>query len=273
MAPGFSSLAGRPPGMLRCRAMEWIYDSEIWVSLITLTILEIVLGIDNIIFLSILSGRLPHDQQKRARRLGLSLAVITRCMLLLSLNWIARLTKPWFTVLSLEISGRDFILIAGGIFLLFKSTHEIHMRLEGEDDEEAAQQKPLGRNQFVFVLVQILALDLVFSLDSVITAVGMANRVAVMIAAVIIAIGIMMFAADAIADFVNRHPTIKMLALSFLMLIGMSLVAEGFDHHIPKGYIYFAMAFSAIVEGLNLRTKKKRRPTSVPAPEEGPSLM
>lgn len=254
--------------------MEWIYDSEIWISLVTLTVLEIVLGIDNIIFLSILSGRLPQNQQKKARRVGLALAVITRCMLLLSLNWIAKLTTPWFHLWKLEISGRDTILIVGGLFLLFKSTHEIHMKLEGEDEEEHGEQKKVGRNQFLLVLVQILMLDLVFSLDSVITAVGMANRVEVMIAAVIIAIGIMMVAADSISDFVNRHPTVKMLALSFLLLIGMSLVAEGFDHHIPKGYIYFSMAFSAMVEGLNLRTKGKKRPSkAVPSPEEGPSLM
>lgn len=249
-------------------------DSEIWISLITLTILEIVLGIDNIIFLSILSGRLPHDQQKRARRVGLSLAVITRCLLLLSLNFLARLTKPWFSVFGLEVSGRDFVLISGGLFLMFKSTHEIHLKLEGEDDEEGGpSNKQYGRNQFAWVIAQILVLDIVFSLDSVITAIGMANKVGVMIAAVIIAIGIMLLASDSISDFVNRHPTIKMLALSFLLLIGMSLVAEGFDHHIPKGYIYFAMAFSAMVEGLNLRTRKKRRPVSVPMAEDGPGLM
>lgn len=244
--------------MLECRAMEWIFDSEIWVSLITLTLLEIVLGIDNIIFLSILSGRLPQDQQKRARRLGLSLAVITRCLLLLSLNFLARLTHPWFHVGPWEFSGRDIVLISGGLFLIFNSTREIHLRLEGDEEDEGGPKA--GRNaRFVLVLVQILALDLVFSLDSVITAVGMANQVLVMMAAVIIAVGIMMWASDAIADFVNRHPTIKMLALSFLLLIGMSLVAEGFDQPIPKGYIYFSMAFSSLVEGLNLRSKKKKR--------------
>lgn len=238
--------------------MEWIFDSEIWVSLITLTLLEIVLGIDNIIFLSILSGRLPAEQQKRARRLGLSLAVITRCLLLLSLNFLARLTHPWFHVGHWEFSGRDLVLISGGLFLIFNSTREIHLRLEGEEEEEEGARS--GRNaRFVLVLVQILALDLVFSLDSVITAVGMANQVGVMMAAVIIAVGIMMWASDSIADFVNRHPTIKMLALSFLLLIGMSLVAEGFDQPIPKGYIYFSMAFSSLVEGLNLRSKKKKR--------------
>ncbi|MCE7871719.1 TerC family protein [bacterium CPR1] len=247
--------------------MEWITDSEIWISLITLTLLEIVLGIDNIIFLSILSGRLPVEQQRPARRIGLGLAVFTRCLLLLSLNWVANLTTPWFTIAKLSISGRDFILIVGGLFLLFKSTHEIHLRLEGEEEEQG-EVKPAGRNQFVLVLVQILLLDIVFSLDSVITAVGMASKVQVMIAAVIIAIGIMMIAADAIADFVNRHPTIKMLALSFLLLIGMSLVAEGFDHHIPKGYIYFSMAFSAMVEALNLRTRSKRRPTTMPVSDQ-----
>lgn len=232
--------------------MEWITNPEIWVGLLTLTVLEIVLGIDNIVFISILAGKLPEENQKKARRLGLGLALITRVLLLLSLNWIMTLTAPLFNVRAIEISGRDLILIIGGLFLIWKSTREIHEKLEGDEHETNVKAKA----SFWNVITQILLLDIVFSLDSVITAVGMANQIGVMIAAVIIAVIIMLFASEGISNFVNKHPTVKMLALSFLVLIGVSLLAEGFDQHIPKGYIYFAMAFSVLVEMLNLRMKK-----------------
>jgi predicted tellurium resistance membrane protein TerC len=236
--------------------MEWMTDPEAWIALFTLTVLEIVLGIDNIIFISILVGKLPAGQQPRARRLGLFLAMFLRIGLLASIAWMARLTAPLFTVLGQGISGRDLILLIGGLFLLFKSTREIHERLEGDEEEASAR----AAASFVAVIVQILLLDVVFSLDSVITAVGMANQLSVMIAAVVIAVGVMMFAAGPIGSFVARHPTIKMLALSFLLLIGMSLIAEGLGRHIPKGYIYFAMAFSVFVEMLNLRTRRGKTP-------------
>jgi predicted tellurium resistance membrane protein TerC len=232
--------------------MDWLSDPQTWIALATLTLLEIVLGVDNIIFISILSGKLPADQQPKARRLGLLGALITRVLLLFSLAWIIRLTAPWFTVLGQEISGRDLILILGGLFLLGKSTHEIHEKLEGEEGEASTRVAA----SFVSVIVQIMLLDIVFSLDSVITAVGMVDELWVMVTAVIIAVGIMMLAAETISEFVHRHPTIKMLALSFLLLIGLSLLAEGFDHHIPKGYIYFAMGFSVFVEAINLRMRK-----------------
>jgi predicted tellurium resistance membrane protein TerC len=219
--------------------MEWLADPENWLALLTLTVLEIVLGIDNVIFISILVGKLPEGQQPRARRLGLFLAMFLRIGLLASLAWMVKLTSPLFTVLRQEISGRDLILIVGGLFLLFKSTREIHERLEGEEGEANARVAA----GFSAVIVQILLLDIVFSLDSVITAVGMANHLAVMITAVVVA----------------RHPTIKMLALSFLLLIGVSLIAEGLNFHIPKGYIYFAMAFSVLVEMLNLRESKAKK--------------
>ncbi|MGH9628469.1 MAG: TerC family protein [Bryobacteraceae bacterium] len=235
--------------------MDWIYTPEGWIALVTLTVLEIVLGIDNIIFISILSSKLPASQQQRARTLGLGVAMASRVLLLLSLTWIMRLTAPLFTIFEQEISGRDLILIIGGLFLLAKSTREIHEKLEGEEEHEGARQA----ESFTSVIVQIFMLDMVFSLDSVITAVGMAKDIAVMIAAVVIAVGVMMLSATSISDFVNRHPTIKMLALSFLLLIGVSLVAEGLDQHIPKGYIYFAMAFSVMVEMLNLKMRKDRR--------------
>lgn len=234
--------------------MEWISNPEIWISLFTLTFLEIVLGIDNIIFISILSGKLPEHQQKKARQTGLALAMITRIMLLLSLTWVMSLTAPLFTILAQEISGRDIILIVGGLFLLYKSTNEIHEKLEGESDEKELKSK---KYSYTSAIIQILILDIVFSLDSVITAVGMASHIGVMVAAVIISVIIMLFAAESISKFVHDHPTIKMLALSFLVLIGVSLLAEGFDQHLPKGYIYFAMAFSVIVEMLNLRLQKK----------------
>ncbi|RZL41785.1 MAG: TerC family protein, partial [Pedobacter sp.] len=232
--------------------MDFLSTPEAWISLLTLTVLEIVLGIDNIVFISILSGKLPANQQKKARQLGLGLAMITRVLLLLSLSWIMTLTSPLFNIGSwigitdgewfekLAISGRDLILIIGGLFLIYKSTHEIHNKLEGEEDEEGNAKK----HSFWATIVQILILDIVFSLDSVITAVGMAEHIEIMIAAVVIAVIIMMFSAGAISTFVNDHPTVKMLALSFLLLIGVSLLAEGLDQHIPKGYVYFAMAFS-----------------------------
>ena len=231
--------------------MEWITDPTIWIAFLTLTLLEIVLGIDNIVFISILSGKLPAHQQARARTIGLALAMITRVLLLLTLAWIIRLTAPLFAVLGEEISGRDLILVLGGLFLVAKSTIEIHHKLEGED-----RTKIRGYPSFRSVIVQILLLDVVFSLDSVITAVGMVDEVGVMIAAVVVAVGVMLVSAGPIARFVDRHPTVKMLALSFLLLIGVTLIAEGFDQHVSKGYIYFAMGFSIFVEMLNLRIRR-----------------
>jgi predicted tellurium resistance membrane protein TerC len=236
--------------------MTWLTDPQIWIALATLTFLEIVLGVDNIIFISILAGRLPDHRQAAARRIGLLLAMGTRILLLLSLAWIVRLTQPLITLFGQELSGRDLILIAGGLFLLAKSTHEIHGRLEG--DEEGGHAR--GHASFTSVIVQIMLLDIVFSLDSVITAVGMVDELAVMVAAVMIAVVIMMVSATPISDFVHRHPTVKILALSFLLLIGLSLLLEGFDHHIPKGYIYFAMGFSVFVEMINLRIRRSRAP-------------
>jgi predicted tellurium resistance membrane protein TerC len=232
--------------------MDWITDPQAWVGLATLTFLEIVLGIDNVIFISILAGRLPREQQGRARYIGLLLAMVMRIGLLFSLSWIIRLTAPLFSVLGQEISGRDLVLLFGGLFLLAKSTHEIHQRLEGDEGEASTRAAPSLRS----VLIQIMLLDIVFSLDSVITAVGMVDQLAVMVAAVVAAVGFMMLFAGPISEFVDRHPTVKMLALSFLILIGVSLIAESFDQHIPKGYIYFAMAFSVLVEMLNLRARK-----------------
>ena len=232
--------------------MDWIASPEAWIAFGTLLALEIVLGIDNVVFISILAGKLPVQQQARARYLGLTLALVTRILLLLSISWMVRLTAPLFTVFGNEISGRDLILITGGFFLIGKSTHEIHQRLEGESGHAGARVAPT----FTSVIVQILLLDVVFSLDSVITAVGMVNQVEIMVAAVVIAVIVMIAFAGAIGRFVERHPTVKMLALSFLLLIGMTLLAEGFDQHISKGYIYSAMAFSVFVEILNLRAKK-----------------
>ena len=237
--------------------MSELLTAEAALALVTLTALEIVLGIDNIIFISILSGKLPAAQQGRARTIGLALAMGTRILLLLSLAWVMRLTAPLFDVFGQEISGRDLILAVGGLFLLWKSVHEIHDRLEGPEDE--ARGAP-ARVTFTGVLVQIALLDIVFSLDSVITAIGMANQLSVMIIAVVLAVAFMLFAASPVSSFVERHPTVKMLALSFLLLIGVTLIAEAFDRHIPKGYIYFAMAFSVFVEMLNLRAKKASRP-------------
>ncbi len=231
-------------------------DPQIWIALATLTFLEIVLGVDNVIFISILSGKLPEDQQPRARKLGLIGAMLTRIALLFSLAWIIRLTAPWFTIFGQELSGRDLILIGGGLFLMGKSTYEIHDKLEGEEGHASGKIAA----SFASVIVQIMLLDLVFSLDSVITAVGMVDVLWVMVAAVMISVGIMMLSAEAISAFVHKHPTVKMLALSFLLLIGMSLILEGFEHHIPKGYIYFAMGFSVFVEMINLRLRKANRP-------------
>ena len=236
--------------------MEWLSSPEAWIALATLTALEIVLGVDNIIFISILVGRLPEEQRQRARTLGLALAMGTRILLLLLLTWIMRLTADLFTILEIGISGRDLILIGGGLFLIAKSTMEIHESLEGSEHEGAGAK----RASFLSVLIQIAIIDIVFSLDSVITAVGLADHVAVMIIAIVIAVGVMMLAAGAIGAFVDKHPTIKMLALSFLVLIGIALIGEGLEFHIPKGYIYFAMAFSVLVEMLNIRIRRSRQP-------------
>ncbi len=233
--------------------MEWITNPSAWIALLTLTLLEIVLGIDNIIFISILSSKLPDNQQEKARQIGLMAALGTRILLLLSISWVVKLTDPFFTVFGLGISGRDLILLGGGLFLLAKATHEIHENLEGHVSTESADVKGVS---FWGVITQIALLDIVFSLDSVITAVGMADDIVVMILAVIIAVGIMLFAATPLSEFVNKHPTLKILALSFLLLIGLSLLMEGLHQHISKGYIYFAMGFSVFVEILNLRMRK-----------------
>ena len=233
--------------------MDWLTNPEIWIALVTLTVLEIVLGIDNVIFISILAGKLPAGQQKRARRVGLALAMITRLLLLFSLTWLIGLTAPLFAVVGHAVSGRDLILLLGGLFLIAKATHEIHDKLEGESGTRTAKTAA----SFGGVIVQIMLLDVVFSLDSVITAVGMVRVLWVMAAAIVIAVGVMLISVEAIAGFVERHPTIKMLALSFLLLIGFSLVAESLGREIPKGYLYFAMGFSVMVELLNLRVLKK----------------
>ncbi len=234
--------------------MDWMSDPQAWIALVTLTALEIVLGIDNIVFISVLTGRLPTTQRQKGRIVGLALAMVMRIVLLLFLAWIVRLTAPMFTVLGNEISGRDLILIVGGLFLLAKSTHEIHHNLEGIEKDEAV----VVHATLVSVLIQVSLLDIVFSLDSVITAVGMADHIPVMVIAIVLAVGFMMIFAKPIGDFVEQHPTVKMLALSFLLLVGMALVADGLDFHIPKGYIYFAMGFSVFVEMLNLRMRSKR---------------
>jgi predicted tellurium resistance membrane protein TerC len=233
--------------------MEWITTAEGWAALLTLTVLEIVLGIDNIIFIAIVAGKLPLGKRERARRTGLFLAMFIRIALLMSIVWVMSLTRPLITVLGVELSGRSLILAGGGLFLLFKATREIHESLEGEETEHATRQAA----SFSGIIIQILLLDIVFSLDSVITAVGMADYVSIMIAAIVIAVFTMLFASTAIADFVERHPTVKMLALAFLLLIGLSLIAEGFGQHVPKGYIYFAMGFSVFVEMINLRVRAK----------------
>ena len=239
--------------------MEWITNPESLIALLTLTVLEIVLGIDNIIFISILSGKLPKEQQNKARLTGLALAMVMRILLLFSIVWIMKLTLPLFAVFGKEISGRDLILIGGGLFLLAKSTFEIHDKLEGEEHTKASKVV----KSFASVIVQIMLLDIVFSLDSVITAVGMARELIIMVLAVIIAVGVMMVSAKSISDFVEKHPTVKMLALAFLLLIGFSLVAEGLEQYIPKGYIYFAMAFSVFVEMLNLKMKARTKPVEL----------
>ena len=236
--------------------MDWLSDPNAWIGLLTLTVLEIVLGVDNIIFISILAGKLPEDQRAKARRLGLLGAFVTRILLLLSIAWVVRLTTPLFTVAGVGISGRGLILIIGGLFLIGKATHEIHEKLEGGEHGEAAKQ---AARSLATVVAQIMVIDIVFSLDSVITAVGMVDQVSIMIAANVIALGIMLIASGPISHFVDRHPTVKMLALSFLVLIGTNLVAEGLGQHIPKGYTYFAMAFSVVVEMLNIRIRSRAR--------------
>ena len=243
-------------------AFGWTSSAEGWIALATLTILEIVLGIDNIVFISILAGKLRLEDRARARKIGLSLAMFIRIALLWSITWVMRLKTPWFVIIGTEISGRDLILIVGGLFLIAKSTHEIHDKLEGEEGHGSARVAA----SFVGIIIQILLLDIVFSLDSVITAVGMADDLAVMVLAVVIAVGVMLVSAGTISDFVERHPTVKMLALSFLLLIGVSLIGEGLDQHIPKGYIYFAMAFSVFVEMINLRVRAKSKPVHLHQP-------
>jgi len=237
--------------------MEWLTQPETWISLLTLTVLEIVLGIDNIVFISIMAEKVPENQRKKARQTGLSLAMFTRIGLLLSLSWLIGLTKPLFEIGGVEFSGRDIIMLLGGLFLLAKSTFEIHEKLEGAEEENKTKSKTTTLSNVVF---QILLLDIVFSLDSVITAIGMANLVGVMIAAVVISVLIMLVSVNSISDFISQHPTIKILALSFLLLIGFSLTAEGLGQEIPKGYVYFAMGFSIFVEYLNLRMRRNKQP-------------
>ncbi|MBI5100750.1 MAG: TerC family protein [Nitrospirae bacterium] len=235
--------------------MDWITDPQIWISLATLTLLEIILGIDNIVVISILSNKLPHGQQAKARSIGIALALITRILLLLSIVWLAGLTAPLFTVFDNAISVRDLIMLGGGLFLLVKGTHEIHGVFEKEEDLSSIR----GKASFKAVVTQIVALDIVFSLDSVITAIGMAQKTGVMVAAVIIALVIMLAAAGTISAFIHRHPSLKMLALSFLLMVGVTLIAEGLEFHFPKGYIYFAMAFSGLVETLNLLAGNRKK--------------
>lgn len=239
--------------------MDWITTPEGWIAFLTLAALELVLGIDNIVFISILVGKLPKERQASAYKIGLGLALITRILLLLSISWVMGLTKPLFGVLGKEISGRDVVLIVGGLFLVAKSTHEIHDKLEGAEGERSTK----AFRSYGAILAQIVALDIIFSLDSVITAVGMVNKVGLMVSAVVVAVVLMMFFARAVGDFVHGHPTIKMLALAFLLLIGVMLIADGLGHHIPKGYIYFSMAFSLFVEMLNLRARRKEPPVAL----------
>lgn len=242
--------------------MEWITQPQTWIAFLTLVALELVLGVDNVIFISILASKLPPEQQQSARRTGIMLAVVTRILLLLSLSWIIGLTEPLFTVIGFKISGRDIVLVVGGLFLIWKSVHEIHQRLEGDEGRAGAKV----RAAFWSVIIQIMLLDIVFSLDSVITAVGMVDELAIMIAAVIIAAVVMIFSATPLSNFVERHPTVKMLALSFLLLIGFTLIVEGLHQKIPKGYIYFAMGFSVLVEMLNLRIRGKGEPVTLHEP-------
>lgn len=236
--------------------MEWMASAQGWIALLTLTVLEIVLGVDNIVFISILAGKLPPEQRERARKVGLSLAMFIRIALLFSITWVMGLQSTLFTVMEQAISSRDLILIGGGLFLLAKSTHEIHDRLEGDEGDKSAAPA----RSFAAVIVQILLLDVVFSLDSVITAVGMAEHIGIMVTAVVLAVGVMLLSSGMIGAFVDRHPTVKMLALAFLLLIGVSLIGEGLGQHIPKGYIYFAMGFSVFVEMINLRVRAKTEP-------------
>ncbi len=246
--------------------MTGLFEVDALIALVTLTALEIVLGIDNIIFISILASRLPVEQQARARTLGLGVAMVTRVLLLLSLTWVMKLTAPLFAVLGHTVSGRDLILIGGGLFLLAKSTLEIHHKLEGDDESHSAAKAVAS---FTGVIIQIMILDIVFSLDSVITAIGMTDNVPVMIIAIVLAVGFMMIAAGAVSRFVDNHPTVKILALSFLILVGVALIGEGLHFHIPKGYIYFAMAFSIAVEMVNLRVRKVHRPVKLHGPKSG----
>ena len=246
--------------------MTGLFEVDALIALVTLTALEIVLGIDNIIFISILASRLPVEQQARARTLGLGVAMVTRVLLLLSLTWVMKLTAPLFAVLGHTVSGRDLILIGGGLFLLAKSTLEIHHKLEGDDESHSAAKAVAS---FTGVTIQIMILDLVFSLDSVITSIGMTDNVPVMIIAIVLAVGFMMIAAGAVSRFVDNHPTVKILALSFLILVGVALIGEGLHFHIPKGYIYFAMAFSIAVEMVNLRVRKVHRPVKLHGPKSG----
>jgi predicted tellurium resistance membrane protein TerC len=242
--------------------MEWITRPEAWIGFLTLTALELVLGIDNIVFISILAGKLPAHQQKGARRSGLLLAMVSRILLLFSLSWVIGLTAPLFNPFGHSVSGRDLVLLVGGLFLVAKSTHEIHAKLEGDTGGRSTAVAP----SLASVLFQILLLDMVFSLDSVITAVGMVKELEVMVAAVVLSVAFMMFFAEPVSAFVDRHPTVKMLALSFLLMIGVMLIADGFGHHIPKGYVYFAMAFSVLVEMLNLRTRRHEPPVKLHEP-------
>jgi predicted tellurium resistance membrane protein TerC len=242
--------------------IEWLTNPQTWIALLTLTALEIVLGVDNVVFVSILAGKLPLAQQARARRLGLFLAMFMRIALLFSITWLIRLTAPLFGLFGHEFSGRDLILLTGGLFLIGKATYEIHDKLEGAEGHGSARVAA----SFAAVIIQVVLLDVVFSLDSVITAVGMANDLAVLVAAVVAAVGVMMVSAGAIAGFVDRHPTVKILALSFLLLIGFSLMADGFHQDIPKGYIYFAMAFSVFVEMINLRVRGRAKPVELRHP-------
>jgi len=247
--------------------IELLTDPQAWLAFTTLLALEIVLGIDNVVFIAILAGKLPADQQAKARQLGLGLAAITRVMLLFTLAWMVKLTTPLFAVMGHELSGRDLILIGGGLFLIAKSTHEVHEKLEGEEGRKSAKVAAT----FASVIGQILLLDLVFSLDSIITAIGLVDELPIMVAAVLVAVGVMIAFAGIISRFVERHPTIKMLALSFLMLIGLSLMAEGFDVHVPKGMIYSAMGFSLFVETLNLRMRAKNQPVQLHQPYTQPT--
>ena len=242
--------------------MDWVTEPQGWVAFLTLASLELVLGIDNIVFISILVGKLPEERQGSAYRIGLGLALFTRILLLLSISWVMSLSTPLFSLLGQAINGRGIVLIAGGLFLVAKSTHEIHEKLEGAEGEASAR----GASSYAGILAQIVALDLIFSLDSVITAVGMVNKVGLMVSAIVVAVLVMMFFAKAVGDFVHRHPTVKMLALAFLLMIGVMLVADGFGQHIPKGYVYFSMAFSLFVEFLNMRAGRKGPPVELRSP-------